>query len=177
MTLLEEVLVVGQADAGRLHCSPKPMNLEAFCLQLVADCQLTENTTDSKHTIAFVQTGDAIDRQALHNLDETLLRHILTNLLSNAVKYSPAGGEISLKLAYATDSVTFQIRDCGIGIPMSDADQLFDRFHRASNAKNIPGTGLGLSIVKQCVDAYSGSITVDSTVGVGTTFTVILPIQ
>ena len=176
MHLLEEVLIVGQAEAGKLRCLPSPMPLEAFCCRLVEDFQVVPSSTAPKHTIVFTQTGDVIDREALFNLDENLLRHMLTNLLSNAIKYSPNGGIISFNLACAAESVTFQIRDCGIGIPRRDVEQLFNRFHRASNAQTIPGTGLGLSIVKECVDAHGGNITVESEMGIGTAFTITLPI-
>ncbi|XHX77673.1 MAG: ATP-binding protein [Stenomitos frigidus ULC029] len=175
--LLEEVLLVSQVDAGKLAYNPAPMLLDAFCCQLVADFQLAADAkTEPKHSLVFTQTGNNVDRKALYNLDENLLHHILTNLLSNAIKYSPHGGTISLKLAYTNESITFQVRDCGIGIPSSDFDQLFKRFYRASNAKTIPGTGLGLSIVKQCVEVHHGNITFTSVVEVGTTFTVTIPI-
>jgi len=177
MHLLEEVLVVSQVEAGKLTYNPAPMLVEAFCRQLVADFQLAIDAKgNSRHTIVFTPIGGAVDRPLFHNLDENLLHHILTNLLSNAIKYSPHGGSVNFKLIYAANAITFQIRDCGIGIPKSDFDQLFNRFHRASNAKTIPGTGLGLSIAKQCVDVHHGNITVQSAVGIGTTFTVTLPL-
>lgn len=178
MQLLEEVLVASRVDAGKLTYNPAPLPVEAFCRQLVADFQLAIDTKpDPMHTIVFMQIGNAVDRPTLYSLDEKLLHHILTNLLSNAIKYSPHGGSVTFKLIHETESITFQIRDCGIGIPTSDFDQLFNRFHRASNAKTIPGTGLGLSIAKQCVDAHHGNITVQSAVGIGTTFTVTLPLS
>ncbi|MBD2036743.1 response regulator [Leptolyngbya sp. FACHB-321] len=177
MQLLEEVLVSSQIDAGKLTYNPEPLLVEAFCRQLVADFQLAIDTkADPKHTITFTQIGNTVDRPTLCNLDEKLLHHILTNLLSNAIKYSPHGGSVTFKLIHEAESITFQIHDCGIGIPKGDCDQLFNRFYRASNAKTIPGTGLGLSIAKQCVDAHYGNITVQSAIGIGTTFTVTLPL-
>jgi signal transduction histidine kinase len=70
-----------------------------------------------------------------------------------------------------------RIQDSGIGIPNTDLPRLFESFHRANNVKTIPGTGLGLAIVKKCVDLHGGEITVDSVVGKGTTFTVMLPLN
>jgi signal transduction histidine kinase len=69
------------------------------------------------------------------------------------------------------------IQDRGMGIPVKDIERLFDSFGRASNVGNIPGTGLGLAIVKRCVDLHKGEIVVESEVGVGTTFTVTLPLN
>ncbi|NES91951.1 PAS domain-containing sensor histidine kinase, partial [Okeania sp. SIO2B9] len=110
-------------------------------------------------------------------IDEKLLRHILSNLLWNAVKYSTQGSHIFLKLSYLNNYAIFQIQDEGMGIPAAEQKYLFDSFYRAQNAINISGTGLGLTIVKNCVDLHRGQIFVESEVGVGTTFTVILPLN
>ena len=112
------------------------------------------------------------DPQLLVCLDQKLLRHILSNLLSNAIKYSPDNSKIELEVACEEGEVIFQIQDYGIGIPPEDLPHLFESFHRGENVDNIPGTGLGLAIVKKSVDLHSGQITVNSKVGVGTTFTV-----
>jgi signal transduction histidine kinase len=108
-------------------------------------------------------------------MDAKLLEHIVSNLLSNGLKYSPEGGTVQFDLICDGESAVFHIRDCGIGIPQKDLEQLFESFRRASNVGTIPGTGLGLAIVKKCVELHGGTITVDSVVGTGTTFTVTLP--
>ena len=109
-------------------------------------------------------------------MDEKLLRQILENLLTNALKYSPSGSPIEFTLSYSTAQAVFQIRDQGIGIPEEDRQRLFEAFHRATNVGTIAGTGLGLAIVKKCVDLHKGQIVLESEVGVGTTFTITLPI-
>jgi signal transduction histidine kinase len=101
----------------------------------------------------------------------------LTNLLSNAVKFSPQGGVVSFDLVGQPGQAIFRIRDEGIGIPTEERERLFELFYRASNVGTIQGTGLGLAIAKKCVDLHQGQITVDSEVGVGTTFTVTLPLN
>jgi signal transduction histidine kinase len=101
---------------------------------------------------------------------------MITNLLSNAIKYSPQGGKITLTLTCEDKQVVFQVQDQGIGIPPADQAKLFESFSRAGNVGTIAGTGLGLSIVKKCVDLHGGEITVKSEVGLGTTFTVKLPL-
>jgi len=100
----------------------------------------------------------------------------LVNLLSNAFKYSPPGSTVQLRLACQDNWATLRIQDQGIGIPLEDQARLFETFHRARNVGNIHGTGLGLTIVKRAVDLHQGTIAVESQVGVGTTFTVTLPL-
>jgi signal transduction histidine kinase len=136
----------------------------------VEELQLTLKT---QHSISFLCLGSEMEA----SLDEKLLRQLITNLLSNAIKYSPEGGNIQFHLIYENESVTFRIQDRGIGIPIKDQAQLFDAFYRSSNVGTIAGTGLGLAIVKRCVDFHKGHIALESEVGVGTTFTVTLPLK
>jgi signal transduction histidine kinase len=97
-------------------------------------------------------------------------------VLGNAIKYSLACGTIKFELTVQNLAVMFKIQDSGIGISPEDQKQLFQPFHRGENVGGIAGTGLGLAIVKKCVDAHGGEIIVNSEVGIGTTFTVILPL-
>jgi len=106
------------------------------------------------------------------------MRQVVENLLDNAVKYTPDGGEVNVMGEVAQDQVILQVRDTGIGIPPMDLPYIFDKFYRASNADDSQsGTGLGLSIVKSIVEAHRGRIWVDSEIGTGTTFTVVLPLD
>ncbi|MDZ8221764.1 MULTISPECIES: sensor histidine kinase [unclassified Nostoc] len=109
--------------------------------------------------------------------DQKLLQPILRNLLSNAVKYSPSGSTIDLIVSRQDEEVIFQIKDRGIGISVGDQQRLFKPFHRGTNVGNIPGNGLGLALVKKLVDLHGGQISVASEVGIGTTFTIALPVQ
>jgi signal transduction histidine kinase len=84
---------------------------------------------------------------------------------------------VHFALSCEPDKVVFRIQDEGIGIPKEDQQRLFESFQRASNVGTIPGTGLGLAIVKKCVGLHQGQITVESEVGVGTTFSVTLPLN
>jgi two-component system NtrC family sensor kinase len=104
------------------------------------------------------------------------LRQLVTNLVDNAIKYTPAGGTVRVRAESDDGQVVLQVSDTGPGIPAADQPYLFDKFFRASNVpKDAIGTGLGLSIVKSIVDSHGGRIWVDSTLGEGTTFTVVLP--
>jgi signal transduction histidine kinase len=167
--LLTEVLLIGKAESGKLHCQLDPINLEDFCRRLVGNLQLH---IEKKHELIFRPQGNL--QQGLW--DVNILRHILNNLLGNALKYSPEGGIVEFDLTEKGDRVVFRIQDQGIGIPKPDLERLFKPFYRASNVDNIPGTGLGLAIVWRCVEALDGEIVVHSQVAEGTEFIVTLPI-
>ncbi len=172
--LLDDVLLIGKAEAGKLEFNPKPLDIGQFCGSLVKEMQpSTPYPPDkSNHTITFCTQGQCTNAC----MDEKLLRHILSNLLSNALKYSPQGGAIHFNLICQQGEANFHVQDEGIGIPIADQAQLFNVFHRASNVNTILGTGLGLAIVKKSVDLHGGKVTFTSEVGVGTTFKVTIPI-
>lgn len=149
--------------------------LSDFCQDLIEEIQIG---IGQGYEILFKQPNLRPHSSTdLIYLDEKLLRHILTNLLSNGIKYSPIGSRVELSLQYENQQVIFEIRDQGIGIPLEDHPKLFDSFYRASNVGNIPGTGLGLNIVQKYVNLHGGTIDFTSTVKVGTTFKVSLPIN
>ncbi|MCC5635016.1 hybrid sensor histidine kinase/response regulator [Nostoc sp. CHAB 5844] len=168
--MLDEVSLIGRADAGKFQCDLEPLDLEIFCRQLVEEAQL--NLKEKNLTLVFASYGELGEAV----WDETLLRHILGNLLGNAIKYSLPNGKIQFELISQENSIMFRFQDWGIGIPKQDQKRIFQPFHRAENVGRILGTGLGLAIVKKCVDAHGGEIMVNSEVGVGTTFIVNLPL-
>jgi two-component system, OmpR family, phosphate regulon sensor histidine kinase PhoR len=101
----------------------------------------------------------------------------MDHLLDNAIKYTEPGGTISVSGTIEQDQIILQVCDTGLGIPSIDLPFIFDKFYRASNTTgDMPGTGLGLAIVKSIVENHSGRIWVDSIVGKGTTFTIVLPL-
>jgi signal transduction histidine kinase len=104
------------------------------------------------------------------------LRQLLDNLLSNAVKYSGKGATISVSLHAEDSQIIFSVADEGVGIPQSEQARIFEKFYRASNVPDqVGGSGLGLAIVKSIVDSHQGRIWVESAMGKGTTFFVVLP--
>ncbi|MGJ3246546.1 MAG: PAS domain S-box protein [Elainellaceae cyanobacterium] len=182
--LMEDVLNINRAEAGKLTFNPQPLDWVKFCQELADEMQLSA----PRHVIAFsiehpefhqIDSQSESDNtlQTLPCLDETLLRQILNNLLSNAIKYSPPNSVVYFEGAIVRDEVVFAIRDEGIGIPPEFQHDIFESFHRANNVGNIPGTGLGMAIVKRCIDLHNGIITINSKVGVGTTITVNLPLR
>lgn len=167
--LLTDLLTLTRADAGKLKFNPHFIDVEAFCLNLLEDAQVS---VESKRDIKFISKVQGFYAY----LDEDLLYPILSNLLSNALKYSFPEGSILFTLSQeAKNTVVFQIRDEGIGISSEEQCQLYEPFYRSRKANRIDGSGLGLAVVKKCVDVHQGNISVDSQVGVGTTFTVKLP--
>jgi len=168
LELLDNLLLIGKADAKKLKLQKKQIEIKNFCTNLVEELELgTEN-----NRINLVSECPRLTA----NMDENLLRHILTNLLSNALKYSPNTSPVHLRLLPKSETVIFEIEDRGIGITSEDQQHLFELFHRGENVESIPGTGLGLAIVQKSVEIYGGNLTVSSEVGVGTTFQVELPL-
>jgi signal transduction histidine kinase len=113
--------------------------------------------------------------------DATRLERVLANLLSNAIKYSPQGGPITLALTQESTDVggfaVLAVQDQGLGIPPDELARIFEPFQRATNVVGrIAGTGIGLASVRQILEQHGGTITVTSEVGIGSTFTVRLPL-
>ena len=164
-------------DTGRLQ-SGTPLELRRDKVDLIALAK--KAVAEHQHTT---------DRHALHvstrlpklvgEWDELRLGRVLDNLLDNAVKYSPRGGSIKVSIGTSDDgAAVLSVSDRGEGIPESDLPHIFERFRRGQNVEGrIPGTGIGLAGVQRIVEQHQGTIAVDSKVGVGTTFTVRLPLE
>ena len=172
--LLDEVLLIGKAEAGKLKFKPAPLNLEAFCRTLVEEWK---NYVGNR-LIRFNYYGNIPTIE----MDAELLQQIFSHLLSNAFKYSPVEEAIDFEVnciapldSRENGVAIFKIRDRGIGIPPEEQKQLFETFFRASNVGTISGAGLGLATVQALVDLHGGQITVESEVGLGTIITVKLP--
>jgi len=103
------------------------------------------------------------------------LRQMIDNLIGNAIKYAPEGGQIGVSIRSEANQVILQISDNGLGIPRDEQGRIFDKFYRGSNVADTKGTGLGLAIVKSIVDSHHGRVWVESTLGRGASFCVVLP--
>ncbi len=167
--LMEQVLVLGQADAGKLAFKPQPMDLSALC------ARITEEVLFATQRRCPVETSveNSLDGAVA---DSGLLLHMLSNLLSNAAKYSPVGSPVAFGIRREGSEAVFTIRDHGIGIPEADQPRIFEAFQRASNVSDVPGSGLGLLIAKRCVELHGGRISFVSEAEQGTCFTVGLPV-
>ena len=166
--MVEELLDVSKIQAGKLEYVREPVDLDAL-LREVAD---TMQQTSPSHRILV----RGATRASLIG-DPDRLGQVFTNLLSNAIKYSPDAETVEVEHSTAEDAVTVRVRDHGVGIPREQRDKIFERFYRVTDAKQkrIAGLGMGLYIVAEIVKSHGGTITVDSEVGKGSTFTVTFP--
>lgn len=167
--LLDDVLMIGKGEAGKIPVRLVTINVPEFFESL---CREVEQSTAKTHSIRLTHRLQI----PIMLSDEKLLRNIFINTLTNAIKFSPYARYVDLTLTGDAKKVSLQVRDYGIGIPAEDMEQLFEPFHRGSNANTIQGTGLGLSIMKKGVDLLRGFIDVKSEVGAGTTLTITLPL-
>lgn len=176
--LLEDILLINQADAGKLEVQKDPLDLIKFCHELVDEIG-TINHAENRFMMDIITLGLKVNLQdsLFVNIDRKLVRQILFNLLSNALKYSFPGSDIRFEIQIESQNIRFDVIDRGIGIAAADQVKLFESFHRGSNVNTIQGTGLGLSIVKRCVELHGGTIDLVSEINVGSTFTVNLPID
>jgi signal transduction histidine kinase len=168
--IMEEVLLIGSFDAGKMEFKPAALDLRAFARRLVEEVL---SATNRRCPIQLSLSEMPAEIQT----DERLLRHIFTNLLTNSIKYSEVGRVVRFEAGCTGTEVVCAIRDEGIGIPEADREWLFTAFHRGHNVDDRPGTGLGLVIVKRCVQLHGGKINVESKVGEGTAVTIRLPFR
>ncbi len=168
--MINDVMTISKSDFTGAEFYPETIDLETYCRDIIEEIQLAYRMACC---IEFSGTGRRVEA----DVDVKLLRRAITNLLTNAIKYSREGAPISVELACEGDTAIIRVSDQGIGIPEDDQRRLFEPFHRASNVGQIQGTGLGLAITRQAVERHGGSISVESQVGVGTTFSVRLPIK
>ena len=168
--LLEDVLVLGQMEAGKLVITREYINLAA---------QLTEIVEDARYGIGNQHKIQVSLPPACINVevDKKILRMMLGNLLSNAFKYSPEGSTVTVNAGVETNMLTIEVTDQGIGIPEDDLSRLFEPFHRAANVDNTQGTGLGLAILKKAIESHGGGVEVTSRVDAGSTFIVHIPLS
>jgi signal transduction histidine kinase len=187
--LMEDVLFLSRANANKAKLNITKFDLADFCKRLLVQMKkaFAENyilysfleVLQSDIAIKNFHHGDGLPIVSI-NMDQKLLRQIITNLMTNAIKYSDQNSTIEFRVSVdfnvSFPNVKLVISDRGIGIPEEDLEHLFSAFHRGKNVGILPGTGLGLSIVKNCIDIHNGTIAVNSKLNVGTIFTVTLPI-
>ncbi len=164
--LVEDILMLTRAEAGKLEVNPEILELGLFCRQVCDQIQLQPGQT-------LLLEGQDIEVKVY--FDKKLLQSVLTNLLSNAVKYSSPGCPIRLVVMATAETWTFQVIDRGIGIPIAAQGQIFEAFYRGDNVGQVQGTGLGLAVAKSCVELMAGHLTVQSQPTGGTCITAVLP--
>jgi len=164
--ILNDFLSLEKLEEGVVRCQMVRINGKQLLSETIDDLK---GVSRNGQTIELVYEGN----EEIF-ADPQLMKNILINLVSNAIKYSKDDGQITVSSAVTPERFELNITDRGIGIPLEDEKNIFDRFFRATNAGNIQGTGLGLNIVKKYVELMDGSISFVSSEE-GTTFTVSLP--
>ncbi len=162
--------MIGRVESGRYVCSPKEFDLIEFCQQSIHEMAINDR---SEHKLVLENT---VDKLSVYQ-DAEVLHRVMDNLLSNAIKYSPKGTRVTVNVSTESRHVLLEVSDEGIGIPERDLKYLFQPFQRGSNANDIPGTGIGLTIIQKSVEMMSGSVSLKSKEGQGTTFLVRFPIR
>jgi len=171
LDLIKDLLDLSKIEAGKMAQYKEPLSLYEV-IQRVVDLMRAQ-AEHKKIDLQFIGSGET----PLIHADRNSMEEIFTNLISNAVKYTPEKGNVRVTLGEERGFVKASVSDTGIGIEEENLPRIFDKFYRVKTkeTREIVGTGLGLSIVKSIVAAHLGSISVESKVGAGTTFTILLP--
>ena len=179
--LVESLLTLARADEGRFDLHREPIAMEPLVREVFETAQILGEHAGLNVLLPVVEDTVVMG-------DRTRLRQLFLNLVTNAIKYTPRGGRVEISLSARLDCVTFTVRDTGIGISAADLPHIFERFYRADRARSRRvqgpdgtwsdergGFGLGLAISQWIARAHGGTLTADSRLGRGSTFTVSLP--
>jgi len=171
-TLLNDLLVLSEVEARKSSISMAPVNLNDLAHEVARDFSLLANDRNVQIDLKLSPDDIIIDA------DVHLLGEAIGNLVDNAIKYNQPGGSVVVATLAGNGSAMVKVSDTGIGIPSKDLPRVFERFYRVdkSHSRRVGGTGLGLSIAKHIVTAHGGTISAESEVGKGSTFTAVLPV-
>jgi signal transduction histidine kinase len=172
LALVNDILDLSKVEAGRME-----LELSSFSLKEAIDSGVTmlRERASRRGVTLEVDLDPSVNTI---EADERKVKQVLFNLLSNAVKFTPQGGTVSVRTHAMSDVVKISVRDTGVGIASEDQARIFEEFTQATSGKSIEAsTGLGLTIAKKMVELQGGALTVESAVGVGSTFTFSLPLR
>lgn len=174
--MISDLLLLAQADSGALQLQWGPVELDTLLLDVYRQAR---RLADHYKGPGELEVRLGSEDQAIVQGDRDKLRQVLLNLAENAVKYTPSGGVVTMGLQQDGDGVEVYVQDTGIGISDEQQQQIFERFFRTDKARSreLGGSGLGLSIAQSIAQAHGGNITVSSKLGVGSTFTLWLPVE
>ena len=169
VNLIEGVLYSSRAQENSIVLNVERVNLRSLIRSVCHE----QSQVSSGHFIEYMVAALPADIRA----DRNLLTYVFDNLVANAVKYSSEGSTVTVTGAVEDGNAVVSVRDHGIGIPADDLPKLFEPYFRAGNASGFSGSGVGLYIVQTFVALHGGRVTVDSTLGSGSVFTVHLPVN
>jgi len=168
LTLINTALDIAEAATGI-----RESNLTTFDLAEVA-----RQAVDIFHPMAE-ETGIRLETRLVERVlvrgEVPKIQRAVANLIDNAVKFTPRGGEVLVTVSSRPERAVLSVRDTGPGIPPADLPHVFERFYRGDQSRHRPGHGLGLSLANAFVQAHGGDLGVESTLGQGSTFTILLP--
>jgi heavy metal sensor kinase len=172
--IIENLLLLSKSEAGELTLEIREFSLSDLVQALYLQGQ---TLGEAKRIRVTMRVG--VDEEVRIRGDELRLRQLFLNLIANGIKYTPEGGALEIAILREGEMARVDVTDTGIGIPVEAQPYIFDRFYRVDKARNRMdgGSGLGLSIVKSIAVAHGGRISVHSSPGQGSTFTVLLPVN
>ena len=168
-SMLDDLLSLGKLEEGLIQAKFEVFEFNKFITELVSEMQELTKTGQKivLNTAANIEV----------NTDKRLLKNILLNLIGNASKFSEESLPIIIQCSCDGEWLNISVKDSGIGISEEDMEHLFERFFRAHNAANIEGTGLGLHIISKYLELLGGRISIESELGKGSIFTIMIPIK
>jgi signal transduction histidine kinase len=172
LSLIDDILDLSKIEAGQFEVLPERIELQALVDEIAATARVLARRGRNRIDVA----NDATDQTILS--DRRIVRQVLLNLIGNACKFT-TDGRVSLRVCQSADpdTIAFVVADTGIGIPADALVKIFDEFYQAdgSTTRRVGGTGLGLAIARRLAGIVGGTLTVESTVGEGSTFRLDLP--
>ncbi len=171
--LINDLLDLSRIEAGMIDVRHEPVDLAQVVGGVI---QQLENMAEEKKIVIHMEIAEDLPHISG---DSERLGQVFTNLIHNAIKFTPQKGEVSVKAGVMGGDCLVRVSDNGIGISPQDLPRIFDKFYQvdSSSTRQESGTGLGLCICKQLVNAHGGELWASSTVGKGTTFTILLPLH
>jgi signal transduction histidine kinase len=172
LSLIDDLLALTRAEAGKIDARPGPVDIPALVERVTASVSWMVGT---KHLALAADI--APDLPSVES-DERWLAHVLVNLVSNAVKFTPEGGRVTVRASGRDAAVALEVIDTGIGIAPEDRAAIFEPFRQGEHgdARGYGGVGLGLALVARLTDLLGAGVELDSAVGEGSTFRVIVPV-
>jgi len=172
--LVNDMLTVSRIERDKIELKKAPMDIVEMAQLVHDELKITADEKGIKFTF------DHPKKKIIVNADKDKIREVIQNIVGNALKFTPEKGSISIKTEEKSNLVHLSVTDTASGIPKDELPNLFKKFSKIeysySKHSSQPGTGLGLYISKQIVSLHNGDIKVQSEVGVGSTFTVLLPL-